>query len=625
MVRWNRRRVLGASLAGFSAALPTGRAGALTASLSDVGAAMVALPVATVFTAREIVTLDPARPSVQAVAVVNGRVLATGSLAEVTAALGDQPHTVNTAFADYVIVPGFIAQHDHPVLAALTMSSEILSIEDWVLPGRVVRAVRDQQDFLTRLAAASHAMTDPTAPLLSWGYHPSFFGPLTRDMLDGVSPTRPIIVWGRSCHEFFLNSAALKAAGVNEAAVEAFPASARSQSNLAEGHFWEQGMFALLPLIAHLATTPARFAAGLELTRDYMHAKGITFGNEPGGILSKPVQDAVNTVFSSADMPFRWTFMVDGKSMVAKYADDAEVIAQSRQLASWYAGMTSLAPNQAKLFADGAIFSQRMQLRQPYLDQHTGDWMMDVDVFDRAFRLYWDAGYQIHIHVNGDAGVDRVLDALEANMRRNPRYEHRTLLAHLAVSDPDQVARIKTLGAIASGNPYYVSALADQYEKVGLGPERADNMVRLGDLTRAGISWSLHSDMPMAPADPLFLMWCAVNRITASGRTAGPSQRVSPELALHGVTLAAAYSHGLEDELGSITPGKRANMTVLQDNPLTVDPKTIKDIKVWGTVMEGRVFAAGQAGRKAEVPDAPSQTFAEAALGHALKVAHVGL
>jgi predicted amidohydrolase YtcJ len=625
---------LAAGLAGLSSVVPLRRALAETGSLQDIGRSAMRSPEATIYTARKIVTLHAARPTAQAVAVVNDRILWVGSLDEVRQVLGDQPFTVDTSFADSVVVPGFIAQHDHPVLAALTMSSEILSIEDWALPSGTVPAVKDKADFIERLGKAVSERADQDEPVVSWGYHPAFFGKLTRAELDAISATRPIIVWGRSCHEMFLNSAAMARAGIDEAALNAFPLSARNQSSLNEGRFWEQGLFAVLPHISKMVATPERLRSGLELTRDYMHAKGITIGNEPGGILAKPVQDGVNAVFSSPDMPFRWSFMVDGKSMVAKYADDAQVIAESEKLASWYGGMTSLAPKQAKLFADGAIYSLLMQVREPYLDNHQGEWMTDLDVFERAFRIYWDAGYQIHVHVNGDAGLDRVLDSLEANLRRNPRYDHRTVLVHFAVSAPDQIARIKALGAIISGNPYYVSALADQYGKVGLGPERADQMVRLGDVTRAGISWSLHSDMPMAPGDPLFLMWCAVNRVTASGRVAGPDQRVSAEDALRGVTLEAAYSLKLEDEVGSIAPGKRANLTILDENPLTVDAMKIKDIKVQATVMEGRKLPTGRgATNKSATKRASMQRpegsardgaveFTQAALRHALIVGH---
>ncbi len=572
-------------------------------------------------------TLNPSQPTAEAIAVVNGRILAIGNFADVTAALAGQPFTVDESFAEHTIVPGFVAQHDHPVLAALSMSSEILSIEDWVLPTGTVPAVKDKQDFLTRLSKAVDARANPDEPVLTWGYHPAFYGPLTRADLDGLGKPNPIIVWGRSCHEMILSSAAMEKGGVTPEFFEGFSASAKEQSNFDEGHFWEQGIFAVLPAIAPLAVDRNRFRAGLELTRDYMHAKGITIGNEPGGIFSKPVQDAVNEVFSSNDMPFRWSFIPDGKSIVAANDDDTKVIGDTENLVSWYTGMTSMAPNQIKLFADGAIYSQLMQVREPYLDGHEGAWMMDKSLFERAFRIYWDAGYHIHIHVNGDAGVDRVLDTLEANMRRNPRFGHRTVLVHFAVSDPDQVARIKNLGAIVSGNPYYVTALSDQYSEVGLGPKRADAMVRLGDLTRNGIRWSLHSDMPMAPADPLFLMWCAVTRLTASGRVADPDQRASIEDALRGVTIEAAYSLKLEDEIGTLEPGKRANMTILSQNPLTVEADAIRDIAVWGTVMEGRVLPAGAAAVKkaslepASDPDA-DRDFAFAAIDHALQVTH---
>jgi cytosine/adenosine deaminase-related metal-dependent hydrolase len=182
------------------------------------------------------------------------------------------------------------------------------------------------------------------------------------------------------------------------------------------------------------------------------------------------------------------------------------------------------------------------------------------------------------------------LNALEKNIRRNPRFNHRTTIVHFAVSAKDQVARIKQLGCLVSGNPCYVTSLADQYSKVGLGPQRANEMVRMGDVERAGISYSYHSDMPMAPADPLFLMWCGVNRVTTSGRVAGENQKVSREGALKAVTIEAAYSLKMEHELGSIVSGKLANFTILDDNPVTCDPMKIREIGVWGTVHEGRVL-----------------------------------
>jgi predicted amidohydrolase YtcJ len=567
-------------------------------SLQEIGGKLAegGLPKVTIYQAKEIVTLDPDKPTARAVAVVGSRILATGSLEEMKTAVGEQEFHIDETFKEKVIVPGFLSQHDHPVLSALTLASEVLSIEDWVLPTGTVSAVKDKADFLRRLSEAEKRLLDPGEPLVSWGYHEGFFGKLTRAELDTVSSRRPVLVWGRSCHELFLNSAAMQSGGVTRELVAGWTPSEQSQADFETGHFWEQGMFAVGRKVGSMIASSERLQRGLNLTRDYMHSKGITYGNEPGGILIKPLQDAVNNVFGQPTMPFRWSYTVDGKSICDQYKDDRQVIAESEKLSTWYSGMTSQSQKMVKLFADGAIFSQLMQVREPYLDGHQGAWMTDLDVFERAFRIYWDAGYQIHIHVNGDAGLDRVLHALEKNIRRNPRYDHRTTIVHFAVSAKDQVARIKQLGCLVSSNPYYVTSLADQYSKVGLGPQRADEMVRMGDVERSEISYSFHSDMPMAPADPLFLMWCGVNRITTSGRVAGGDQRVSREGALKAVTIEAAYALKMERELGSIVSGKLANMTILTDNPLTCDPMKIRDIGVWGTVHEGRILPVPKAG-----------------------------
>jgi len=606
---------------------PAAVALAKMSSLSDVGRLMNTDSTVTIYSAREIVTLDSSRPAATSLAVVNDRILAAGTLEHVKAIVGSQPFAMDTTFQDKVIVPGFIAQHAHPLLAALSMSSEILSIEDWDLPSGTVPAVKDKMDFMQRLQAAEEKLVTPEGVLFSWGYHAAFYGPLTRSDLDEISTSRPVIIWMRSCHEFVLNSFALAQAGITQDLVDGWSATAQEQSNFRNGHFWEQGMFSILANIAPMVADPDKFREGALVMREYMHSKGITFGNEPGGILAKPVQDMVNSVMSSPSMPFRWSFMPDGKSLVQMYEDDAQVIAETEKLASWYGGMTSFSEGSVKLFADGAIYSLAMQVRDPFIGDYHGEWMMDKDLFERAFRVYWDAGYQLHIHVNGDAGLDRVLNSLEVNLRRNPRDDHRTTIIHFAVSAPDQVNRIKQLGAIVSANPYYVTALADKYSETGLGPERADQMARLGDVERAGISYSLHSDMPMAPADPLFLMWCGVNRITSSGRVAGENQRISREGALSGVTLDAAYSLRLEKERGSIEPGKLANFTILDANPLTVEPTKIKDVGVWGTVMEGQKLQVGNAdGRKALLdPSSPgidSSEFSIAALEHAIRSVH---
>jgi predicted amidohydrolase YtcJ len=457
-------------------------------SLQDLAKALPSLPQIVIYQAREIVTLDPSKPTAEAVAVIGDRILAVGGTDELRTMAGKQPFVVDTTFADKVIVPGFIAQHDHPFLAALTMTSEIIAIEDWVLPQGTSKAAKNREDYLKRLADANAKPAASDDILLTWGYHQYFHGPLRKADLDAISSTRPIIVWHRSGHEFYLNSAAEKKYNVTKGWFDSLNESQKKQSDFQNAHYWEQGAFAVAPLIASAIASPQRLRAGLEFVVRYFHANGVTLGCEPGGIASKALQDAQNAVLSSPSNPFRYYFIVDAKSITGAFPDD-KVIAESEKFLTWGQGMTAYLPKQAKLFADGAIFSQAMQVRDGYKDGHRGEWMMDPDFFARTMKVYWDAGYQLHIHVNGDAGLDMVLDQLETNMRRQPRADHRTVIIHFAVSRPDQVARIKQLGAIVSGNSYYPVALADNYRSNGLDPARADPMVRMGDVERAGIRY----------------------------------------------------------------------------------------------------------------------------------------
>ena len=532
--------------------------------------------------------MDPDRPVAEAVAVSGDKIAAVGSVSDLVEALGSSGYNVDTAFEEKVIVPGLIDQHVHPLLAALTMTMEIIAIEDWVLPHGTSRKAVDREDYLARLAEAVAASESPDQPLFTWGFHHYFHGKLTRQDLDEISDSRPIIVWHRSVHEFILNTAAMAAFEITPEFYETFSESAKSQSNFDEGHFWEQGWYPVLYKLMPALTEPSKVQSGLEFVRDYFHAAGVTMVAEPGGIVSRELQEAQNAVLGDADMPFRSYFIVDGKSMAASRMDD--LVAATEEPQSWGRGKTAFLPKQTKLFADGAIFSQAMQMLDGYTDGHDGEWMMDLDVFKQAFDTYWDAEYQLHVHQNGDAGLEMVLDVLEEALERTPRDDHRTTIVHFGFSTPEQVDRIASLGAIVSANPYYLTALADNYSEFGIGPERADEMVRLGDVTRRGISLSFHSDMPMAPGRPLYLMWAAVNRTTVSGRVAGPDQRISVQDALKAVTIDAAYSIRLEESVGSLEPGKLANLTILEESPYEVDPDRIKDIEIWGTMHEGTIY-----------------------------------
>jgi predicted amidohydrolase YtcJ len=577
---------------------------AQSGTLQDLGGMLTApSSPSVIYTAREFITMDPKKPRAEAIAVQNGKFVAVGTRAEVAAAVGSNARLDKT-FNDKVVIAGFIEQHVHPVLAALTMNTKVISIEDWDAIDGFSPAVRDENGYQERLKEALARHKDKNVPFVTWGYHHYFHGAMSREKLNKLAPDFPVIVWHRSAHELFLNDAALKLTGIDEGVVKSLPKSAQEQVNLPEGHFFEQGAMApaIMSKIAPYLASPDQFRKGLEFSKKYYHRNGITLACEPGGFLSKPMQDAINAVYSDDATPFNHCFIGDGKSFYAiKPNDAASLIAETKKVEGWGRGRTFYLPSQVKLFTDGAIYSQLMQMKDGYTDGHHGAWIIDPPAFDFMFQAYWDAGYQIHIHNNGDAGFDVVLGSLEKAMARQPRTDHRTVLVHFGFSQPDQVAKWIRLGGIVSSNPYYVTALAGRYAKLGIGPERSANIAAHGDVLKNNGSLSFHSDMPMAPAKPMQLVWAAVTRATAEGPVAGSQHMVPLDVALEAVTINAAYSIQQEKKVGSIEVGKDANLTILEQSPYAVAPEKLKDIAVWGTMLEGRVQPVGPATKTSRI------------------------
>ena len=246
---------------------------------------------------------------------------------------------------------------------------------------------------------------------------------------------------------------------------------------------------------------------------------------------------------------------------------------------------------QVKLYADGAFFAEAMQLDPPgYKDGHEGQWMMPPDRLKQLIALWWANGYDVHIHCNGSMALSLILDTLEKAQATHPGKGQRLVIEHFGVSTPEQAERIAKLGVAVSANPYYLYTMAETYGEGSLGPERASEIVCLGSLRKNGVPFALHSDFTMSPIDPLLLAWIAVNRVTAKGTEMAPQEKISVYDALKAVTANAAYVLRLEDEVGSLKEGKKADFVVLEDNPLKIDPMKLKDTRIVETVFEGRPF-----------------------------------
>ena len=536
--------------------------------------------------AKDIITLDNKYPNANALYIKKKRIHAVGFKKDLVKEFPDV--LVDYSHQDNIIVPGFIEHHIHPLLAAITMNSHVVAIDDWNISSKKTYGIRNRNDYLKRLTVVESSMIDKT-PLVSWGFHHYFHGKLTRQDLDLISNDRPILIIHRSFHEFIMNTKALEFFGITEKDIAGLNYEEKKLANLEEGHFSERGLIAVMPKIMSYLAAPERIIKGLQVSERYIQEQGITLIANPGAMYDPGIQQAKNYVFGDEETPFKSLYIPSALYMLERIDRD-NLLEETNDLLSWGSGRVEFIPKHIKLFSDGAMYSQNMVLRDGYLDGHQGVWLMEKDVFKETFKLYWDEGYQIHVHQNGDAGLDRILDILEENIKRNPREDHRTTIVHFGYSAFDQIDRMKKLGVIVSANPYYVAALSDLYSKQGVGYERSQEMVRLGDVVRSDIPLSLHSDMPMAPASPLLLMDAAVNRINYANKVAGPDQRIDALTALKGVTINSAYTLRIESDYGSITPGKYANLTILSENPLNIDPLKIKHINVIGTIEEGRSF-----------------------------------
>jgi predicted amidohydrolase YtcJ len=198
----------------------------------------------------------------------------------------------------------------------------------------------------------------------------------------------------------------------------------------------------------------------------------------------------------------------------------------------------------------------------------------------------------VHTHTNGDEATDAVLDCMEQALLGKFSADHRFTLQHCQLADDAQLRRMRAMRMcvnLFSNHHFY---WGDQHYDATVGPERAERMNACRSALEHEIPLAIHSDAPITPLSPLFTAWCAVHRLTASGRVLGAYQRISVAQALYAITLGAAYTLHLDKEIGSIAAGKRADFCVLEDDPLTVPSLQLKDISVWGTVQEGRVFCA---------------------------------
>jgi hypothetical protein len=538
----------------------------------------------TIFSARRIVTMNPARPSATHVAVHAGRILAAGTLDEMTAFPGA---ALDDRFAGKVLLPGFVEGHAH-VMEGVLWQKTYVGFGDRRSPdGARVPGLTTLDGILACLKAASDAMPDPDRLLYAWGFDPLHLGGrrLTRHDLDRVSTSRPVMVHHASLHITNVNTVLLERAGFDAAtSIAGVP---KLDDGTPSGEL--QGIAARLRLFRALGYNPmtgaldasdvARFGAAAML-------QGITTITDLHNDLADNTV-AVYRACCNPDLPVR---IVPALASVS--CPPEEGIAKIARLAML--NTDRLRFGIVKIVVDGSIqgFTARLLWPGYHNGAPNGLWYVAPEDLDRIVATYHRAGIQLHIHTNGNEATEAALDAIERAQLAAPRPDHRHTLQHCQMATEAQFRRMQALGVCVNLFANHLWYWGDAHYQLTMGPERAAGMNATATAERLGVPYAIHSDAPVTPLGPLFTAWCAVNRTTSSGRLLGPGQRLTVAQALRAVTLGAAYTLRMDHLVGSIETGKFADFAVLEDDPFAVAPEHLKDIPVWGTVLGGRCFAA---------------------------------
>ncbi|MET8860310.1 amidohydrolase family protein, partial [Streptomyces sp. NPDC004579] len=241
-----------------------------------------------------------------------------------------------------------------------------------------------------------------------------------------------------------------------------------------------------------------------------------------------------------------------------------------------------------KIYTDGGMMARTAALSSPYegLD-HAGQLQDDPEALADTVVAGHLAGWQLAVHAIGDRAVDVALDALERAQRLRPRPDARHRIEHAGLVRPDQLDRFARLGVIAVVQPNFLRSFGDDYAAI-MGAERAPWLYRGKGFLRHGITLVGSSDRPVTDGSPLRAVQFMVERASSSGRTIGPDEDITVEEALRAYTVGGAFACRWENTLGSLTPGKYADLAVLSDDPTTVETSRIGDIDVVATFVGGR-------------------------------------
>jgi predicted amidohydrolase YtcJ len=545
-----------------------------------------------IFHGGDIVTMNDTRAGVvEALFVENGKIVSTGTKEEIL-----KRKTVDTRIIDLqgnTLMPGFIAVHTNPEISAYLYGYVDLSGFTY----------RTKEEVWAKLR-----QTVSQIPKGQWifcrGFDPMLVPGLTAPdigFLDAMAPDHPVLILAQSIHSAWANSMAFKKMGVTASTPDPAPGS----------YFEKDGRGILTGFIVETAAVKVMSEDVLkvfDIKDNVLKVNEEYLGN---GITSITTLGLMN---GKALILYEYPSTAHPK-LISRALDAAGLLPHRKPTLRHFMyllhSMPDLFPKAIengddffkicgmKIWYDGSPYTGSMYIREPYLNSelmlkglkiptnHCGQTVIGRQEFFDAVKKYHELGWQVSVHSQGDRSTQEVMEVFDSIQSESPAKHLRHRIEHGVLLPPELLEKMKRLEITPSFHInhlyYYGKALRDDI----LGAERSSKMLPVSSTGKAGLYYSLHADAPMYPEEPLSLLQTAVTRKTREGEIIGPHEAISVTDGLKALTLYAAWQINMEKKIGSIEPGKYADLIILNRNPLKVKPESLREIRVMKTFVNG--------------------------------------
>ncbi len=524
----------------------------------------------------QVLSMDTDNRVFEAISVRGDRIEALGTSEEMLALANDDTTTLD--LRGRTLMPGFVDAHGHfPGSGQVVFSADLNSPP--------IGDIETMDQLIERLKAFGEQR--PDGWIKGWGYDDTLLAEMrhpTREDLDKVSTTRPVAISHISGHLNVVNSVALAELDIDEQTPD--PEGGIIQRDLDSPDGLRPN--GVLEETAARVVTKKMLDLGVgDLVQMTTHAAR-TY-----------VKQGVTTA-SAGGMPLGLVKILGPMSRINLFPqrvalfpllEDIEdrVLDEGFRPESMESGRVEIP--RVKIIADGSIQGYTGYLKEPYYMPYHGDLdyrgypsVSREDLIRQVTGLFAQR-VRVAIHCNGDASIDDALDAIELAGRAHPWPEARPLLIHAQMSGKDQVQRMAELNVTPSFFSAHTYYWGDRHVSIFMGPERAANMSPARWAMDAGVRFSSHMDTPIVPMLPLQAVWSQVHRKSTSGAVIGPDQRIPMMQALRAVTIDAAWQVFMDDAVGSIEPGKLADLVVLSGSPL--EASDVRELVVEKTLIGG--------------------------------------